>query len=240
MADERDAARPPLLAEDRHQAGHARRSPSPSTRSNVNTLEHLAAKKLELNEIGVCNLSLDQPIAFDPYAAIRDTGAFILIDRITNATVGAGMIHFALRRSQNIHWQALDVNKQSRAAHQGPEARACCGSPACPARASRRSPTWSRSGCCALGQHTYLLDGDNVRHGLNRTSASPTPTASRTSAAWPRSRKLMADAGLIVLVVVHLAVPRRAADGARAVRAEGEFHRGASSTRRWRWPRSAT
>ena len=82
---------------------------------NVNTLEHLAAKTLELNEIGVCNLDLDQPIAFDPYEENRDTGGFILIDRLTNNTVGAGLLHFALRRSQNIHWQAIDVDKQARA-----------------------------------------------------------------------------------------------------------------------------
>ncbi|HEX6571709.1 MAG TPA: sulfate adenylyltransferase subunit CysN, partial [Steroidobacteraceae bacterium] len=91
----------------------------PKYKVNVNTLEHLAAKKLELNEIGVCNLSLDQPIAFDSYAVCHETGSFILIDRLSNSTVGAGMIHFALRRSQNIHWQALDVNKSSRAALKG-------------------------------------------------------------------------------------------------------------------------
>jgi bifunctional enzyme CysN/CysC len=91
----------------------------PKYKVNVNTLEHLAAKKLELNEIGICNLSLDQSIAFDPYAECHETGSFILIDRLSNATVGAGMIHFALRRSQNIHWQALDVNRASRAAIKG-------------------------------------------------------------------------------------------------------------------------
>ena len=99
-----------------------------------------------MNEIGVCNLSLDQPIAFDPYDENRDTGGFILIDRLTNATVGAGMIHFALRRSQNIHWQALDVNKAARASLKGQQPR-CCGSRASPAPASRRSRTWSRSSC---------------------------------------------------------------------------------------------
>ena len=92
--------------------GHAPTSPTIKHKVNVNTLEHLAAKTLELNEIGVCNISLDQPIAFDPYAENRDTGGFILIDRLTNDTVGAGMIHFALRRAQNIHWQAVDVDKR--------------------------------------------------------------------------------------------------------------------------------
>src|SRR5688572_31603496 len=82
---------------------------------NVNTLEHVAAKKLELNDIGVCGLELDRPIVFTPYAENRDLGGFILIDRLTNNTVGAGMLHFALRRSQNVHWQPFDVNKRSRA-----------------------------------------------------------------------------------------------------------------------------
>jgi len=86
---------------------------------NVNTLEHVAAKQLELNEIGVCNLGTDAPVAFDPYAEVRDTGGFVFIDRISNDTVGAGMLHFALRRAENVHWQALDVNRRARAALKG-------------------------------------------------------------------------------------------------------------------------
>ena len=89
---------------------------SPRYKVNVNTLEHLAAKQLELNEIGVCNLSLDRSIAFDRYSENRETGGFVLIDRLSNDTVGAGLLQFALRRADNIHWQALDVNKQARAA----------------------------------------------------------------------------------------------------------------------------
>jgi bifunctional enzyme CysN/CysC len=88
-------------------------------RVNVNTMEHVAAKQLELNEIGVCNLSTDRPIPFDAYDDNRETGGFIFIDKLTNDTVGAGLIHFALRRSDNVHWQALDVNKQVRAAQKG-------------------------------------------------------------------------------------------------------------------------
>src|SRR5258708_34822761 len=95
----------------------------PKCKVNANTLEQPAAKRLELNEIGVCNLSLDAPIAFDPYAENRDLGGFILIDRISNRTVGAGLLHFALRRSQNIHWQAMDVDKAARAAGKGQKAR---------------------------------------------------------------------------------------------------------------------
>lgn len=108
---------------------------------NVNTLEHIAAKKLELNAIGVCNLSLNRPIAFDAYRDNRDTGGFTLIDRLSNNTVGAGLLHFALRRAHNIHLQHVNVNKAARSTlkHQ----KSCVlWSPGCPARASPRSPTW--------------------------------------------------------------------------------------------------
>ena len=172
---------------------------APKYKINVNTLEHLAAKQLELNEIGVCNLSLDQAVAFDPYAENHDTGGFILIDRLTNDTVGAGMITFALRRAQNIHWQALDVSKSTRAA----------------AKSQRPAVLWftglSGAGKSAIanlvekklqamGRHTYLLDGDNVRHGLNRdlgfTDADRVENIRRVAEV----ARLMADAGLIVLV----------------------------------------
>ena len=159
-----------------------RRSRRPSRRSevrvNVNTLEQLPAKRLELNEIGVCELELDRRSPFEPYAENRALGGFILIDRLTNNTVGAGLLHFALRRSHNVHWQALDVNKAARARAEGPAAavRALVHRD-CRAPANRRSPTSSRRQLHALGRHTYLLDGDNVRHGLNRdlgfTEAGP-------------------------------------------------------------------
>jgi bifunctional enzyme CysN/CysC len=171
----------------------------PKYKVNVNTLEQLAAKRLELNEIGVCNLTLDAPIAFDPYKENRDLGGFILIDRISNRTVAAGMLHFALRRSQNIHWQALDVDKATRSALKGQKARV----------------VWltglSGSGKSTIanlvekrlhvnGRHTYLLDGDNVRHGLNKdlgfTDADRVENIRRVAEV----AKLMVDAGLIVLV----------------------------------------
>ena len=142
---------------------------------------------------------------------------------MTNDTVGAGMLHFALRRVDNVHWQAVDVDKAARAGAQGPAARASSGSPACRAPASRRSPTWSSSKLHALGRHTYLLDGDNVRHGLNKdlgfTDADRVENIRRVAEV----AKLMVDAGLIVLVVVHLAVPRRAPHGARRCSSDGEF-----------------
>ena len=172
---------------------------TPKHKVNVNTLEQLAAKQLELNEIGVCNVSLDRPVAFDAYNENRDTGGFILIDKITNDTVGAGLLNFALRRSENIHWQALDVNKHARAAQKGQ--RACVlwftglsGS----GKSTIANLVEKR--LHALGRHTYILDGDNVRHGLNKdlgfTDADRVENIRRVAEVT----RLMVDAGLIVLV----------------------------------------
>jgi bifunctional enzyme CysN/CysC len=171
----------------------------PKYKVNVNTLEHLAAKQLELNEIAICNISLDQAIAFDPYDACHDTGGFILIDRITNGTVGAGMIHFALRRAQNIHWQALDVTKASRAAAKGQKPAVLWFTGLSGAGKSTIANLVEKK-LQAMGRHTYILDGDNVRHGLNRdlgfTDADRVENIRRVAEV----AKLMADAGLIVLV----------------------------------------
>jgi bifunctional enzyme CysN/CysC len=193
----------------------------PKYKVNVNTLEHLAAKKLELNEIGICNLSLDQAIAFDAYADNRDTGSFILIDRLTNATVGAGLIHFALRRSQNIHWQALDVNKATRAnaKHQKPAVLWLTG---LSGAGKSTIANLVEKQLLSLGKHTYLLDGDNVRHGLNRdlgfTDADRVENIRRVAEV----ARLMADAGLIVLVsfISPFRAERRMA---RRLFPEGEF-----------------
>jgi bifunctional enzyme CysN/CysC len=166
---------------------------------NVNTLEHLAAKQLELNEIAVCNISLDQPIAFDPYTENHDTGGFILIDRVTNGTVGAGMIRFALRRAQNIHWQALDVSKESRAAAKGQKPAVLWFTGLSGSGKSTIANLVEKK-LQAMGRHTYILDGDNVRHGLSRdlgfTDADRVENIRRVAEV----ARLMADAGLIVLV----------------------------------------
>ncbi len=166
---------------------------------NVNTLEHLAAKQLELNEIAVCNISLDQPVAFDPYTENHDTGGFILIDRITNGTVGAGMIRFALRRAQNIHWQALDVTKATRAAAKGQQPAVLWFTGLSGAGKSTIANLVEKK-LQAMGRHTYILDGDNVRHGLNRdlgfTDADRVENIRRVAEV----ARLMAEAGLIVLV----------------------------------------
>ncbi len=188
---------------------------------NVNTLEQAAAKQLELNEIGVVNLSLDQAIAFEPYASNPDLGGFILIDRLTNATLGCGMIRFALRRSHNIHWQALEVDKSRRGALLGQSPKVLWFTGLSGAGKSTIANLVERR-LHALGRATYILDGDNVRHGLNRdlgfTDADRVENIRRVAEV----AKLMADAGLIVLVsfISPFRAERRLA---RDMLAEGEF-----------------
>jgi len=193
----------------------------PKYKINVNTLEHLAAKQLELNEIAVCNISLDQPVAFDAYAENHDTGGFILIDRITNGTVGAGMIRFALRRAQNIHWQALDVSKATRAAAKGQQPAVLWFTGLSGAGKSTIANLVEKK-LQAMGRHTYILDGDNVRHGLNRdlgfTDADRVENIRRVAEV----ARLMADAGLIVLVS-FISPFRAERDLARGLMPEGEF-----------------
>ncbi|MBY0473703.1 MAG: sulfate adenylyltransferase subunit CysN [Nitrosomonas sp.] len=166
---------------------------------NVNTLEHVAGTKLELNEIGICNLSTDQLIAFDPYKEDHDIGGFILIDRLTNNTVGAGMLHFALRRSQNIHWQAININKQAHAAtkRQKPFILWFTG-----LSGSGKSTIANlvEKKLYSLGKHTYLLDGDNVRHGLNKDLGFTDADRVENIRRIAEVAKLMVDAGQIVLV----------------------------------------
>ncbi|GAA0787849.1 sulfate adenylyltransferase subunit CysN [Roseibium denhamense] len=166
---------------------------------NVNTFEHVAGKTLELNEIAFCNLALASSIAFDPYEANRTTGSFILIDRMTNATVGAGLVWFALRRATNIHWQALDIDKQARAEKLG----------------QKPAVLWftglSGSGKSTIasivekklhleGRHTYTLDGDNVRHGLNRDLGFTDEDRVENIRRVGEVSRLFTDAGLITLV----------------------------------------
>ena len=171
----------------------------PKYKININTLEHLAARQLELNEIGVCNISLDRAIPFDPYEANHDMGGFILIDRITNATVGAGMISFALRRSQNIHWQAVDVNKTTRAGAKGQQPAVLWFTGLSGAGKSTIANLVEKR-LLSQGRHTYLLDGDNVRHGLNRDLGFTDAERVENIRRIAEVAKLMVDAGLIVLV----------------------------------------
>ncbi len=190
-------------------------------RININNFAHEAAKSLDMNEVGVCNLATQSPIAFDPFAENRTTGAFILIDRMTNATVGAGMIVHGLRRAENIHWQSLDVGKRERAL----------------AKNQRPAVFWftglSGSGKSTIanllekklhasGHHTYILDGDNVRHGLNRdlgfTEADRVENIRRVAEV----ARLMADAGLVV-IVSFISPFRAERQMARELMEKGEF-----------------
>jgi bifunctional enzyme CysN/CysC len=166
---------------------------------NVNTLEHVAARKLELNDIGVCGLQLDRPVAFEPYLDNRDLGGLIIIDRLTNSTVGAGLLRFALRRSENVHWQALDVNEAARADLKGQKPCVVWFTGLSGAGKSTVANQVEKR-LHAMGRHTYILDGDNVRHGLNKdlgfTDADRVENIRRVAEV----ARLMVDAGLIVLV----------------------------------------
>lgn len=165
---------------------------------NVNTMEHVAARKLDLNEIGVCNISLDRSIAFDPYTDNQDTGGFVLIDRHTNNTVGAGLLHFALRRSHNIHVQHVDVNKKARSAMKHQQACVLWFTGLSGAGKSTIANLVERK-LHAEGRHTYLLDGDNVRHGLNKDLGFTEVDRVENIRRVTEISKLMVDAGLIVI-----------------------------------------
>jgi bifunctional enzyme CysN/CysC len=188
---------------------------------NVNTLEQVAARQLDLNEIGLCNISLDQPIAFDPYTENRDTGGFILIDRLSNETMAAGMIHFALRRAQNIHWQAVDLSRISRAAQKGQRACVLWFTGLSGAGKSTIANLVEKR-LFALGRHTTLLDGDNVRHGLNRDLGFTDTDRVENIRRVGEVARLMTDAGLIVLVS-FISPFRSERQMARELLPEGEF-----------------
>jgi bifunctional enzyme CysN/CysC len=166
---------------------------------DVESLDEVAGRTLELNEVGFCNLSFDRPLAFDAYDSNRVTGGFILIDRISNQTVAAGLIRFALRRSTNIHWQAQDIDKTAHAALKG-QKPCCLWFTGLSGSGKSTIANLLEKRLYAEGRHTFILDGDNVRHGLNRdlgfTDADRVENIRRAS----HVAKLMVDAGLIVMV----------------------------------------
>ena len=171
---------------------------SPKYQVNVNTMEHLAAKTLGLNAIGIANLSTDKPLIFEPYDKSRELGGFILIDKISNATVAAGMLHFALRRSSNVHWQPLDIDRgaHARLKHQHPRLLWFTGL----SGAGKSSiANLVQKKLYALGKHSFLLDGDNVRHGLNKDLGFTDADRVENIRRIGEVAKLMTDAGLIVL-----------------------------------------
>ncbi len=190
-------------------------------RVNVNTLEKTAAKRLELNEIGLVNLSLDQAIPFEAYADNRQMGGFILVDRLSNRTVGAGMINFALRRADNIHWQHTDVTKASRSALKAQRGQVVWLTGLSGAGKSTIANLVEKR-LHALGRHTYLLDGDNVRHGLNKDLGFTEEDRVENIRRVAEVAKLMVDAGLIVLTA-FISPFRAERQLARDLLDQGEF-----------------
>lgn len=170
----------------------------PKYEVNVNTMEHLAARTLKLNAIGVVNLSTDRQVTFEAYDVNPDLGSFILIDRMTNATVAAGLLHFALRRSHNIHWQAIEIDREAHAAQKNQSPKLLWFTGLSGSGKSTIANLLEKK-LHGLGKHTFLLDGDNVRHGLNRdlgfTEADRVENIRRVGEV----AKLMVDAGLIVI-----------------------------------------
>ncbi len=194
---------------------------APKYQVNVNTMEHLAAKTLELNAIGVVTLTTDKSVVFEPYERNRDLGGFILIDKFTNGTVAAGLLHFALRRSHNVHWQALEITREAHAAQKHQQPRLLWFTGLSGAGKSTIANLVERR-LYALGRHSFLLDGDNVRHGLNKdlgfTEADRVENIRRVGEV----AKLMTDAGLIVLTA-FISPFRAEREMVRSMFANGEF-----------------
>ncbi len=193
----------------------------PKYQINVNTMERLAAKTLELNAIGIANLSTDRPLVFEPYADNRQFGGFILVDKITNATVAAGMLHFSLRRAQNVHWQATDIGREAHASLKNQKAAVLWFTGLSGAGKSTIANLVEMK-LARMNRHTFLLDGDNVRHGLNRdlgfTDADRVENIRRVGEV----AKLMTDAGLIV-ITAFISPFRAEREMVRQMMAPGEF-----------------
>ena len=193
----------------------------PKYQINVNTLEHIAAKTLELNAIGVATLSTDKPIVFEPYAASHDLGGFILIDKMTNATVAAGMLHFSLRRSQNVHWQALDISREVHADLKNQKPAVLWFTGLSGAGKSTIANLVEKA-LVRMNRHTFLLDGDNVRHGLNKDLGFADADRVENIRRVGEVARLMTDAGLIV-ITSFISPFRAEREMVRELIAQGEF-----------------
>ncbi len=188
---------------------------------NVNTMEHLAAKTLELNAIGVAELATDKPLVFEAYEDSRTLGGFILIDKITNRTVGAGLLHFSLRRAQNVHWQPTDIGREEHAALKNQKPRVLWFTGLSGSGKSTIANEVEKQ-LHLMNRHTFLLDGDNVRHGLNRDLGFTEADRIENIRRVGEVAKLMADAGLIVLTA-FISPFRAERDMVRKMLPEGEF-----------------
>jgi bifunctional enzyme CysN/CysC len=194
---------------------------APKYQVNVNSMAHLAAKTLELNAIGVVQLSTDRRIVFEPYADSKTLGGFILIDRMTNATVAAGMLHFALRRAQNVHWQATDIGRDHHAAlkNQKPAVIWLTGLSGA-GKSTIANQVEKR--LARMNRHTFLLDGDNVRHGLNKDLGFTEADRIENIRRVGEVARLMTDAGLIV-ITAFISPFRAEREMVRAMMDPGEF-----------------
>jgi bifunctional enzyme CysN/CysC len=193
----------------------------PKYELNVNTGEHLAARTLALNGIGVVELATDGPLVFEPYEASRTLGGFILVDKVTGDTVAAGMIHFALRRAQNVHWQHLEVSREAHALAKGQ--RPCVVWLTGLSGAGKSTiANLVEKRLHALGKHSFLLDGDNVRHGLNRDLGFTEADRIENIRRVGEVARLMADAGLIV-ITAFISPFRAERELVRNMLPEGEF-----------------
>ena len=194
---------------------------SPKFTINVNNMEHMAAKTLELNAIGVAEIITDKPIVFEPYANNHVLGGYILIDKITNATVAAGMLHFSLRRAQHIHWQATDIGREAHAALKNQKPKILWFTGLSGSGKSTIANEVEKT-LNLLNRHTFLLDGDNIRHGLNKDLGFTETDRIENIRRVGEVAKLMADAGLIVLTA-FISPFRAERDMVRAMMPEGEF-----------------
>jgi bifunctional enzyme CysN/CysC len=194
---------------------------SPKYQVNINTLEHLAVKTLDLNAIGVVEIATDKPIVFEPYSDSRTLGGFILIDKLTNGTVAAGMLHFSLRRAQNVHWQALDITREAHAKLKNQRAAVLWFTGLSGSGKSTIANLVEKK-LYRMNRHTFLLDGDNVRHGLNKDLGFTETDRIENIRRVGEVSRLMADAGLIV-ITAFISPFRAEREMVRRMLPEGEF-----------------